>query len=60
MMAEGVEGIGVAEHPPDEIPGLLAPPPRFLWKKKSRLMALPPSCSGMAVGAVVFEQVTPP
>ena len=58
-MAEGVEGIGIVGHPPDELPGQLTPP-QFLWKEESRLMAPPPSCSGMAVGAVAFEQFTPP
>ena len=47
LKAEGVEGIGVVGHPPDDLPGPLAPP-RFLWKEESRLMAPPPSCSGMA------------
>ena len=58
LKAEGVEGIRVVDHPPDDLPGPLTQP-RFLWKEESRLMAPPSSCSGMAVGAVSFNHVTP-
>ena len=57
LTAEGLKRVGVGGDPPDELPSPLAPP-RVLWKEESRLMP-PPSCSGLAVGAVALEQFTP-
>jgi hypothetical protein len=58
LEVEGVKGVGLGGHPPDELPSPLAPP-RFFWEEESRCMP-PPSCSSLAGGAISLEQFTPP
>ena len=58
LKLDGLKGVGVGGHPPDELPSPLAPP-RFFWEEESRWMP-PPLCSSLADGAVALEQFTPP